>query len=474
MLYIGEQVGARGDGRAVSGHRGRPARGDEPRRDGPGRRHHRPRRVRDGRPTQRPGHLPREAARRAGRGRQRRHPAVAGREPRTGSPRRWAAKVSDITVVILDRPRHEDLIAEVRGHRRADQAHLRRRPVGRDLVRRPGHRRARGDGHRRRARGRDHRGRAALPGRRDPGAIPVPQRRGARRARRDVGTPTRRAFTAPRTSRAGEELVFSATGVTDGELLNGVRFFGGGARTHSLVMAYQPSRCGSWTPSTCSTAIGRPPSASSPGARPSRAGGRSSPRRCRADGPGGVPARGIEPAGTAGEPRAARCGRRRAGPRGGAGARGASPRDAPGGTAREFLPCCGLAAVGRLVGGRGSGARPCSQAAAGDARWRVRESVAIALQRWGDADVAAMAAEVAGGRGLAARGAGGGRGDLRAAAAATGPAVEAAVRILDAATARLVSDPGTARRAGTGPRAGAGLCVERGGGRLAGGGAAGL
>jgi fructose-1,6-bisphosphatase II len=38
---------------------------------------------------------------------------------------------------------------------------------------------------------------------------------------------------------SGENLVFAATGVTDGDLLNGVRFFGGGARTHSLVMAYQ-------------------------------------------------------------------------------------------------------------------------------------------------------------------------------------------------------------------------------------------
>jgi fructose-1,6-bisphosphatase II len=37
----------------------------------------------------------------------------------------------------------------------------------------------------------------------------------------------------------GEQLVFAATGVTTGELLQGVRFFGGGARTHSLVMAYQ-------------------------------------------------------------------------------------------------------------------------------------------------------------------------------------------------------------------------------------------
>src|SRR5436190_6265795 len=37
----------------------------------------------------------------------------------------------------------------------------------------------------------------------------------------------------------GGNLVFAATGVTAGDLLEGVRFFGGGARTHSLVMAYQ-------------------------------------------------------------------------------------------------------------------------------------------------------------------------------------------------------------------------------------------
>ena len=38
---------------------------------------------------------------------------------------------------------------------------------------------------------------------------------------------------------SGESLVFAATGVTTGDLLQGVRFFGGGARTHSLSMAYQ-------------------------------------------------------------------------------------------------------------------------------------------------------------------------------------------------------------------------------------------
>jgi fructose-1,6-bisphosphatase II len=34
----------------------------------------------------------------------------------------------------------------------------------------------------------------------------------------------------------GDNVFFSATGITDGELLHGVRYFGGGARTHTLVM----------------------------------------------------------------------------------------------------------------------------------------------------------------------------------------------------------------------------------------------
>ena len=37
----------------------------------------------------------------------------------------------------------------------------------------------------------------------------------------------------------GQNLVFVATGITSGELFRGVHFFGGGARTHSLVMAYR-------------------------------------------------------------------------------------------------------------------------------------------------------------------------------------------------------------------------------------------
>jgi fructose-1,6-bisphosphatase II len=38
---------------------------------------------------------------------------------------------------------------------------------------------------------------------------------------------------------SGKNIVFCATGVTDGDILKGVRFFGDGARTHSLVMTNQ-------------------------------------------------------------------------------------------------------------------------------------------------------------------------------------------------------------------------------------------
>ena len=37
----------------------------------------------------------------------------------------------------------------------------------------------------------------------------------------------------------GESIVFSATGITDGDILKGVRFFKNGARTHSVTMGYR-------------------------------------------------------------------------------------------------------------------------------------------------------------------------------------------------------------------------------------------
>ncbi|HET7616945.1 MAG TPA: fructose-bisphosphatase class II, partial [Vicinamibacterales bacterium] len=41
---------------------------------------------------------------------------------------------------------------------------------------------------------------------------------------------------------SGNSIIFAATGVTDGTLMKGVRFFGDGTRTSSLVMQSDPPR----------------------------------------------------------------------------------------------------------------------------------------------------------------------------------------------------------------------------------------
>jgi fructose-1,6-bisphosphatase II len=151
-------------------------------------------------------------------------------------------RVADITVVILDRPRHADLIEEVRlagariklisdgdlsaaiscavsgtgvhavmgvgGAPEGVLAAAAMRCLGGEIQSRF------------RFRSDDERARAERMG------VPVDEDR--------VFTTTDLA--------PGQHLVFASTGVTDGELLHGVRFFGGGARTHSLVMAYQTAQ----------------------------------------------------------------------------------------------------------------------------------------------------------------------------------------------------------------------------------------
>ncbi|MFN8519811.1 MAG: HEAT repeat domain-containing protein [Chloroflexota bacterium] len=83
-----------------------------------------------------------------------------------------------------------------------------------------------------------------------------------------------------------------------------------------------------------------------------------------------------------------------------------TPQAAPSGTSREYLPVCGVAGIGRLLVEAGAGAEGSEPllapllapllgrllAAASDPRWRVREAVAIALQRWGDAGMAPLLA----------------------------------------------------------------------------------
>jgi fructose-1,6-bisphosphatase/sedoheptulose 1,7-bisphosphatase-like protein len=54
-------------------------------------------------------------------------------------------------------------------------------------------------------------------------------------------TDFRRVYTATDLA-CGKNIIFAATGVTDGTLMKGVRFFGDGVRTSSLIMQNDPAR----------------------------------------------------------------------------------------------------------------------------------------------------------------------------------------------------------------------------------------
>jgi fructose-1,6-bisphosphatase II len=144
----------------------------------------------------------------------------------------------DITVIILDRPRHQDLIAEVR----STGARIKLISDG-DLsaaisvaVQGTGVHAVMGTG------GAPEGVITAAAMRCLGGEIQArfkyrsddERARGARMGHGDESRIYRTEDLA-----SGDNLVFAATGVTPGDLLEGVRFFGGGARTHSLVMAYQ-------------------------------------------------------------------------------------------------------------------------------------------------------------------------------------------------------------------------------------------
>jgi fructose-1,6-bisphosphatase II len=176
-------------------------------------------------------------------------PVAAGkvdiRESPTENLRRIAEalgrRVADITVVILDRPRHEALIAEVR----AAGARIKLISDG-DLsaaistaVSGTGVHAVMGTG------GAPEGVITAAALRCLGGEIqarfryrnPEEHERGTRMGHGDEARVYHTEDLAP-----GENLVFAATGVTAGDLLHGVRYFGGGARTHSLVMAYQTAQ----------------------------------------------------------------------------------------------------------------------------------------------------------------------------------------------------------------------------------------
>jgi hypothetical protein len=63
-------------------------------------------------------------------------------------------------------------------------------------------------------------------------------------------------------------------------------------------------------------------------------------------------------------------------------------------TPGEFLPVCGAVGLGRLLAKGDRATLPALRAAAADTRWRVREGVAMALQRWGAANMPALLTEM--------------------------------------------------------------------------------
>lgn len=88
-----------------------------------------------------------------------------------------------------------------------------------------------------------------------------------------------------------------------------------------------------------------------------------------------------------------------------------SPDVAPVNTAEEFLPFCGVVGLGRLAAEGDLDRLPAIRACANDPRWRMREGVAMALQRLGARDMDTLLAKMA-------RWAGGTPLEQRAAAAA--------------------------------------------------------
>jgi fructose-1,6-bisphosphatase II len=147
--------------------------------------------------------------------------------------------VNDITVIILDRPRHEDLIREVR------EAGARIKLISDGdviaaiscAVSGTGVHAVMGTG------GAPEGVLSAAALRCLGGEIQTRFRfrneQERERARRMCGVDDEEHVFTTDELASGDALVFAATGVTDGELLKGVRFFGGGARTHSIVMAYR-------------------------------------------------------------------------------------------------------------------------------------------------------------------------------------------------------------------------------------------
>ena len=143
-------------------------------------------------------------------------------------------KIKDLVIVVLDRPRHEELIADIR----KAGARVKLIPDG-DLL--PGIAVAmRGSGiHAVMGIGAAPEGVTTAAGLRclkgEMQARFWPKNKEEEERLIKMGGDPKKVYKTEELA-SGKNIIFCATGVTNGDLLKGVRFFGGGARTHSLIM----------------------------------------------------------------------------------------------------------------------------------------------------------------------------------------------------------------------------------------------
>jgi fructose-1,6-bisphosphatase II len=143
-------------------------------------------------------------------------------------------EIADLTVVILDRPRHKELIAQVR------DAGARIRLIGDGDVTGGLAAAIAGSGvHAVMGTGGAPEGVLTAAAMRCLGgeiqAIIRPRNEEEAARARSMGIDLDKVYTTTDLA-PGNEILFAATGITDGEILKGVRFFGAGARTASIVM----------------------------------------------------------------------------------------------------------------------------------------------------------------------------------------------------------------------------------------------
>ena len=155
--------------------------------------------------------------------------------------RRLERHVMDLVVIVLDRPRHEKLIADIR------QAGARIRLIGDGDLSAGIAAAVRGTGvHAVMGIGGAPEGvitaaaLRCLHGEMVGRLVPANKKQEARMERMGIKDP-RRIYRAEDLA-PGKQIIFAACGVTPGSLLQGVRFFGDGYRTHSVVMSSNPSK----------------------------------------------------------------------------------------------------------------------------------------------------------------------------------------------------------------------------------------